>query len=245
MDPLLGSPCVVQVRSFLEGQVGSEWGYACEGAREPGIRSGEGDMFSAWTLWNSSCPDKITVLLIFLLGILGSKSTRELKNFSFLPKWHHPVWGSAVPLGMWGSILPSSQPLMPWLWPDTQTPYQTPLILPTTPLPGTPGLVVDLLWARLASCRERGRSLIWEGLLLWGLAGRDRMLPCAVTAFTAPSLKCFVIYVRNMVWFVPDVTALSPRFLNELLLITLFLLRLYHFVTVQYFTVLSIIPTSL
>lgn len=71
------------------------------------------------------------------------------------------------------------------------------------------------------------------------------MLPCAVIAFTALSLKCFVIYVRNMVWFVPDVIALSHRFLNELILITLFLLRLYHFVTVQYFTVLSIIPTSL
>lgn len=133
MDPLLGSPCVVQVRSFLEGQVGSEWGYACEGAREPGIRSGEGDMFSAWTLWNSSCPDKITVLLIFLLGILGSKSTRELKNFSFLPKWHHPVWGSAVPLGMWGSILPSSQPLMPWLWPDTPHPPHHPSARHTWP----------------------------------------------------------------------------------------------------------------
>ena len=139
MDPLLGAPCVVQVRSFFDGQVGSEWSYACEGASEPGIRRGDGDMFSAWTLWNSSCPDKVIILFIFLLGILGSESTRELKNFSFLPKWHHPMWGSAVPLGVWGSILPSSQPLMPWLWPDTLAPCQAPLVLPSTPLPGTPG----------------------------------------------------------------------------------------------------------
>lgn len=86
MDPLLGGPCVVQIMSFLEGQVGSEWSYACEGASEPGIGTGEGDRLSAWTLWNSSCPGKVIILLIFLLGILGSKSTRELKNFSFLPK---------------------------------------------------------------------------------------------------------------------------------------------------------------
>lgn len=45
--PLAGAPCVVQVRSFLDGQVGSEWSYACEGASKPGIRRGEGDMFSA------------------------------------------------------------------------------------------------------------------------------------------------------------------------------------------------------
>lgn len=136
MDPLLGGPCVVQIMSFLEGQVGSEWSYACEGASEPGIGTGEGDRLSAWTLWNSSCPGKVIILLIFLLGILGSKSTRELKNFSFLPKWHHPMWGSACSLGSVAVhlIFLSDSFGQTWL-----ASCQTPLILPSTPLPGAAG----------------------------------------------------------------------------------------------------------
>lgn len=139
----------------------SLWGGQWAGDRD----EGEGDRFSAWTLWNSSCPDKVIILLIFLLGILGSKSTRELKNFSFLPKWHHPMWGSACSLGSVGvHLIFLSDSFGQTCWPPARHPSSSPAPLYQAQL--VPGLIVSLLWAHLASCQECGQSLLLEGLLL-------------------------------------------------------------------------------
>ena len=180
-------------------------------------------MFLVWTLWHSSYPDKVTVLTVFLLGILGSKSTRELKEFFLSSQVTPSNVGWAVPLGMWDPSRRTLSLCRPGFgqthWPPAGPPPSSPTALP--PCLCTPGTwpcghpTLGLLgilpggWPTPHS----GRSAP-----VGGFCGRNSILLCEATAFTLIPLKCFAIYVRNMVRFIPDVIIFSRRSLNELIL---------------------------